>query len=83
MPVRGVDCSNSKGGSCIPWNLTLPKEAYRDVLIRSDLLLICRDLFPTAVCFGGEQNREGYETSKQTISTQVGWGHYIYKLIFL
>ena len=23
-----------------------------------------------------EQNHEGYEAPKQTISTQVGWGHY-------
>jgi len=28
------------------------------------------------VCFGGEQNREGYEALKRTISTQVGWGRY-------
>ena len=31
---------------------------------------------PTAVCFEGEQNREGYEALKRTIFTQVGWGHY-------
>jgi len=33
---------------------------------------------PTAVCFGGEQNREGYEAPKRTISTQVRWGRYIW-----
>ena len=31
---------------------------------------------PPLLCFGGEQNREGYETPKRTISTQVGWGRY-------
>ena len=37
----------------------------------------CVEAFsPTVVCFGGEQNREGYEALKRTISTQVGWGHY-------
>ena len=25
---------------------------------------------------GEEQNHEGYETLKRTISTQVGWDHY-------
>ena len=39
--------------------------------------LLCVEAFSlTAVCFGGEQNREGYETPKWTISTQVGWGCY-------
>ena len=28
------------------------------------------------MCFGGEQNCEGYETPKWTISTQVGWGRH-------
>ena len=31
---------------------------------------------PTAVYFRREQNREGYETPKWTISTQVGWGRH-------
>ena len=31
---------------------------------------------PTAVCFEGEQNREGYEPPKRIISTQEGWGPY-------
>ena len=39
--------------------------------------LQCVEAFsPTAVCFGGEQNHEGYEAPKRTISTQVGWGRY-------
>ena len=39
--------------------------------------LLCVEAFSlTAMCFGGEQNREGYETPKWTISTQVGWGCY-------
>ena len=32
------------------------------------------------MCFGGEQNCEGYEVSKRTISTQVGWGRYTFNL---
>ena len=39
-------CSDSKGGSCIPWNLTSSSEAHIDVLIRSDLPLMCRAIFP-------------------------------------
>ena len=39
--------------------------------------LQCVETFSlTAVCFGGEQNREGYEAPKRTISTQLGWGRY-------
>ena len=39
--------------------------------------LQCVEAFsPTVVCFGGEQNREGYEAPKRTISTQLGWGCY-------
>ena len=39
--------------------------------------LQCVEVFsPTAMFFGGEQNCEGYETPKRTISTQVGWDHY-------
>ena len=30
----------------------------------------------TVVCFEGEQNHEGYEAPKRTISTQLGRGHY-------
>ena len=39
--------------------------------------LKCVETFsPTTVCFGREQNLEGYEASKGTISIQVGWGRY-------
>ena len=39
--------------------------------------LQCVEAFSiTTVYFGGEQNREGYEALKWTISTQVRWGHY-------
>ena len=64
---RGGD---PKGGSCIPWKPTSPREAHENVLIRSDLPLISRGLFPTIVCFRGEQNYEGYELQS---------GHYINK----
>ena len=40
-----------------PWNPISPREAHWDVLIRSDLPLMCRGP-PTIVCFEGEQNRE-------------------------
>ena len=72
MPVRGVDCSDPKGGSCIPWNPTLSKDAHENVFIRNDLPLMCRCIPPTAMCFGREQNHEGYEALKRTISTHVG-----------
>ena len=39
--------------------------------------LQCVEAFSsTVVCFGGEQSHEGYETPKQTISTQVGQDRY-------
>ena len=38
-------CSDPKGGSCIPWNPTSSSEAHIDVLIKSDLPLMCRGLF--------------------------------------
>ena len=39
--------------------------------------LQCVEAFSlTAVYFWGEQNREGYETPKRTISTQADWGRY-------
>ena len=63
-----------KGGSCIPWNPTSPRETHENVFIRNDLPSMSRGLFPTAVYFGKEQNRKGYEPPKRTISTQVGWG---------
>ena len=41
-----IYCSDPKGGSCIPWNPTSPKETHGNVLIRSDLPLMCRGIFP-------------------------------------
>ena len=39
--------------------------------------LQCIEVFsPTVVCFGGEQNRKGYEALKRTISTLLGRGCY-------
>ena len=35
-----------KEGSSILWNPTSPREAHEDVLIRSDLPLMCKNLFP-------------------------------------
>ena len=60
---KGMDCRDSKGGSCNPWGCapTSPREAHEDVLIRSDLPLTCKVLSSTIVCFGDEeQNHEGY-----------------------
>ena len=45
VSVRGVDCRDPKGMSCNPWDPTLPREAHMDMLIRSDLSLMCRGLF--------------------------------------
>ena len=39
-------------------------------------MLLVEAFSSTAVCFGGEQNREGYETPKRTISTKLGQGCY-------
>ena len=50
MPVRGVDCSDPKGGSCIPWDPTSPREVHENVLIRSDLPLMCRGFFSLLLC---------------------------------
>ena len=47
-----------KGGSCIPWNPTSPREAHGNVFIRNDLPSMCRGLFPSATW--GRTNREGY-----------------------
>ena len=69
-------CSDLKGGSCILWNPTSSRKAHMDVLIRSDLPLMCRSLFLHCCVLWGEQNCEGYEGPKWTISTQLGWGHY-------
>ena len=33
-----------------PWNPISPREAHWDVLIRSDLPLMCRGLFPQLLC---------------------------------
>jgi len=59
VPVRGVDCRDPKVRS---WNPTSPREAHGDVFIRSDLPPMCRGFFPTVMCFGREQNYEGYGT---------------------
>ena len=39
-------CSDPKGGFCIPWNSTSPREAHENVFIRNDLPLMSRGLFP-------------------------------------
>ena len=64
-------CSDSKRGSYIPWNPTSSRKAHENVFIRNDLSLMCRGLSFHCCVLWGEQNREGYETPKRTISTQV------------
>ena len=41
-----ICCSDPKGGSYIPWNPTLSREAHENVFIGNDLPLMCRGLFP-------------------------------------
>ena len=50
-----IYCSNpKKGGSCIPWNPTSPKEAHGNVFKMNDLPLMCRGLFPHCCVFWGK-----------------------------
>ena len=69
--------------SCNPQNFTSPRKAHGTVLIRNDFPLMCRGIFPLLLCGffggeggGGEQNREGVQTPKQTISTQLERNRY-------
>ena len=41
-----ICCSDPKGGFCIPWNPTSPREAHGNVFIGNDLPLMCRGIFP-------------------------------------
>ena len=40
-----VDIVTQNGGPAF-WNPTSPREAHEDVLIRSDLPLMCKNIFP-------------------------------------
>ena len=48
---KGMDCSDPKRKSCIPWNPTSPREAHENVFIRNDLPLMCRGIFPHCYVF--------------------------------
>ena len=76
VPVRGVDCSDPKGGSCIPWDPTSPREVHENVLIRSDLPLMCRGFFLYCCVVWGRIKPWGAWALKRTISTQLGRGRY-------
>ena len=60
MPVRGVDCSDPKEGSCNLWNPTSFREAHGDVLIRNDIPLMCRGLFFPLLCALGPHTPHGF-----------------------
>ena len=51
---KGVDYSDPKWGSYIPWNPTSPREAHENVFIRNNLPLMCRRPFPPLLCALGE-----------------------------
>ena len=59
-----------------PWNPISPREAHWDVLIRSDLPLMCRGLFPYYCVFWGRTKPWGAWAPKWTIFTQLGRGRY-------
>ena len=64
-------CSDSKWGSCISWNPTSPRKAHEDVLIRSDLPLMCRSLFPHCCVLWRRTKPWRVWALKRTISTQL------------
>ena len=71
-------CSDPKGGSCIPWNPTSPREARENVFIRNDLPLMCRGIFPYCCVLWGKAKPWGAWAPKWTIFTQLRRSHYRY-----